>query len=162
MFEADKPIQHVENDEYGRKKYVDNLAYAILTDGLIVGVEGEWGSGKTSIKNMLIERLQQMPLPSRKTHLIEFDAWMYSRSGEMVSALFSEISAGLSPRLKWYQRLRVRLSGYRGRAFKHAVQLGLDILGACPFPVNVSIAMAVVSWGFQALSDKAQRRREEE
>ena len=111
MFEADKPIRHVENDEYGRKKYVDNLAYAILTDddseGLIVGVEGEWGSGKTSIKNMLIERLQQMPLPSRKTHLIEFDAWMYSRSGEMVSALFSEIAAGLSPRLEWYQRLRV-------------------------------------------------------
>ena len=159
MFEADKPIRHVENDEYGRKKYVDNLAYAILTDddsdGLIVGVEGEWGSGKTSIKNMLIERLQQMPLPSRKTHLIEFDAWMYSRSGEVVSALFSEISAGLSPRLKWYQRLRVRLSGYRGRAFKHAVQLGLDILGACPFPTNVNIAMAVVSWGFQALSEVA-------
>ena len=78
MFEADKPIQHVENDEYGRKKYVDNLAYAILTDddsdGLIVGVEGEWGSGKTSIKNMLIERLQQMPLPSRKTRCC-WSAW---------------------------------------------------------------------------------------
>ena len=155
MFEADKPIRHVENDEYGRKKYIDNLAYAILTDddseGLIVGVEGEWGSGKTSIKNMLIERLQQMPLPSCKTHLIEFDAWMYSRSGEMVSALFSEISAGLSPRLKWYQRLRVRLSGYGG-AFKHVVQLGLDILGACSLPANVSIGIAVISWGFQALS----------
>ena len=157
MFEADKPIRHVENDEYDRKKYVDNLAYAILTDndseGLIVGVEGEWGSGKTSIKNMLIERLQQMPLPSCKTHLIEFDAWMYSRSGEMVSALFSEISAGLSPRLEWYQRLRVRLSGYGG-AFKHVVQLGLDILGACSLPANVSIGIAVISWGFQALSEE--------
>lgn len=157
MFEADKPIRHVENDEYDRKKYVDNLAYAILTDddseGLIVGVEGEWGSGKTSIKNMLIERLQQMPLPSCKTHLIEFDAWMYSRSGEMVSALFSEISAGLSPRLEWYQRLRVRLSGYEG-AFKHVVQLGLDILGACSSPANVSIGIAVISWGFQALSEE--------
>lgn len=157
MFEADKPIRHVENDEYDRKKYVDNLAYAILTDddseGLIVGVEGEWGSGKTSIKNMLIERLQQMPLPSCKTHLIEFDAWMYSRSGEMVSALFSEISAGLSPRLEWYQRLRVRLSGYGG-AFKHVVQLGLDILGACSSPANVSIGIAVISWGFQALSEE--------
>lgn len=157
MFEADKPIRHVENDEYDRKKYVDNLAYAILTDddseGLIVGVEGEWGSGKTSIKNMLIERLQQMPLPSCKTHLIEFDAWMYSRSGEMVSALFSEISAGLSPRLEWYQRLRVRLSGYGG-AFKHVVQLGLDILGACSSPANISIGIAVISWGFQALSEE--------
>ncbi len=63
----------------------------------MVGVEGEWGSGKTSIKNMLIERLQQMPLPSRKTHLIEFDAWNVFRLGEMVSALFSEIAAGLFP-----------------------------------------------------------------
>ncbi len=158
MFEADKPIRHVKEDKYGREKYVNNLAYAILTDddsdGLIVGIEGEWGSGKTSIKNMLIECLRQMPLPNRKTHLIEFDAWMYSRSGEMVSALFSEISAGLSPRLKWYQKLRVRLNGYRDGAFKHAVQLGLDILGACPFPANVSIAMAVISWSFQTLSEE--------
>lgn len=50
MFAADKPIRHVEDDKYGREKYVDNLAYALLTgddsDGLVVGIEGAWGSGK--------------------------------------------------------------------------------------------------------------------
>ena len=58
MFAADKPIRHGEDDKYGREKYVDNLAYALLTgddsDGLVVGIEGAWGSGKTSLKNMLI------------------------------------------------------------------------------------------------------------
>ena len=45
LFAADKPIRHVEDDEYGREKYVDNLAYALLTgddsDGLVVGIEGD-------------------------------------------------------------------------------------------------------------------------
>ena len=43
LFAADKPIRHVEDDKYGREKYVDNLAYALLTgddsDGLVVGIE---------------------------------------------------------------------------------------------------------------------------
>ena len=90
MFTADKPLRHVSEDEYGRERYVENLAYAIVTgddsNGLVVGVEGEWGSGKTSVKNMLIERLQQqMCLPNRRTHIIKFDAWMYSRFGRTFS-----------------------------------------------------------------------------
>ena len=52
MFTADKPLRHVSEDEYGRERYVENLAYAIVTgddsNGLVVGVEGEWGSGKRS------------------------------------------------------------------------------------------------------------------
>ena len=31
MFTADKPLRHVSEDEYGRERYVENLAYAIVT-----------------------------------------------------------------------------------------------------------------------------------
>lgn len=158
MFTADKPIRHVSEDEYGRERYIENLAYAIVTgddsDGLVVGVEGEWGSGKTSVKNMLVERLQQqMHLPNRRTHIIEFDAWMYSRSGEIVSALFSEISEGLSPRLKWYQKSWIRLSRRKSKALFPVFQLILDILGVLPLPIGVNISIAFISWGFQNLSE---------
>lgn len=153
MFAADKPIRHVEDDEYGREKYVDNLAYALLTgddsDGLVVGIEGEWGSGKTSLKNMLIERLQQMPLPDRKTHLIEFDAWMYSRSGEIVSALFSEISAGLSLRLKWYQKLLMRFDCFNNNAITSVIHLIYRAINAVLPYFEIGISIGCISWSFQ-------------
>lgn len=156
MFAADKPIRHVEDDEYGREKYVDNLAYALLTgddsDGLVVGIEGEWGSGKTSLKNMLIERLQQMPLPDRKTHLIEFDAWMYSRSGEIVSALFSEISAGLSLRLKWYQKLLMRFDCFNNNAITSVIHLIYRAINAVLPYFEIGISIGCISWSFQNLS----------
>lgn len=156
MFAADKPIRHVEDDKYGREKYVDNLAYALLTgddsDGLVVGIEGAWGSGKTSLKNMLIERLQQMPLPDRKTHLIEFDAWMYSRSGEIVSALFSEISAGLSPRLKWYQKLLMRFDCFNNNAITSVVHLIYRAINAVLPYSEIGISIGCISWSFQNLS----------
>ena len=156
MFVADKPIRYAEDDEYGREKYVDNLAYALLTgddsDGLVVGIEGEWGSGKTSLKNMLIERLQQMPLPDRKTHLIEFDAWMYSRSGEIVSALFSEISAGLSPRLKWYQKLLMRFDCFNNNAITSVIHLIYRAINAVLPYSEIGISIGCISWSFQNLS----------
>ena len=156
MFAADKPIRHVEDDKYGREKYVDNLAYALLTgddsDGLVVGIEGAWGSGKTSLKNMLIERLQQMPLPDRKTHLIEFDAWMYSRSGEIVSALFSEISAGLSPRLKWYQKLLMRFDCFNNNAITSVVHLIYRAINAVLPYSEIGISIGCISWSFQNLN----------
>lgn len=155
MFAADKPIRHVEDDEYGREKYVDNLAYALLTgddsDGLVVGIEGEWGSGKTSLKNMLIERLQQMPLPDRKTHLIEFDAWMYSRSGEIVSALFSEISAGLSLRLKWYQKLLMMFDCFNNNAITSVIHLIYRAINAVLPYFEIGISIGCISWSFQNL-----------
>lgn len=158
MFTADKPLRHVSEDEYGRERYVENLAYAIVTgddsNGLVVGVEGEWGSGKTSVKNMLIERLQQqMCLPNRRTHIIKFDAWMYSRSGEMISALFSEISEGLSPKLKWYQELWVRFSQCKSKTAISVIQLFFNLLDVAFLSGGVSVSMEAISQSFQNLSE---------
>ena len=105
-----------------------------------------------ALKNMLIERLQQMPLPDRKTHLIEFDAWMYSRSGEIVSALFSEISAGLSPRLKWYQKLLMRFDCFNNNAITSVVHLIYRAINAVLPYSEIGISIGCISWSFQNLS----------
>ena len=58
---ADKPIKSADEDLYHWGAYADNLAQALrqcsLDEGLVVGIEGPWGSGKTSLKNLLIEKL---------------------------------------------------------------------------------------------------------
>ena len=63
-FSPEKPIQHLNEDRYGRNEYVRNLAQGLDrfpgSDSLVVGIQGSWGSGKTSLKNMLIEQLEQL------------------------------------------------------------------------------------------------------
>lgn len=62
----DQPIQSKEEDILGRDFFAENLANVLVNytrnqlhrNGLVVGVEGEWGSGKTSFFNLLKKHLQ--------------------------------------------------------------------------------------------------------
>ena len=57
--EPDRPIEGRSRDLLGRAPFAENLAKAILNyaykDTLVIGLYGAWGSGKTSIINMVIE-----------------------------------------------------------------------------------------------------------
>ena len=60
QLEKDLPITKKEDDILDREKFAECLTAAIInytnkeknTDGLVIGLEGEWGSGKTSLINM--------------------------------------------------------------------------------------------------------------
>ena len=58
-FSADRPIISREQDLLGRKSFAESVATAIQgwhgDDSLVVALYGPWGSGKSSIKNMMIE-----------------------------------------------------------------------------------------------------------
>ncbi|WEV47563.1 P-loop NTPase fold protein [Bifidobacterium sp. ESL0690] len=103
-FDADEPVHKLDDDKFERKEYVRFLAEALKKSpaehGLVVGITGPWGSGKTSLKNLLIDVLNKPaandddnPTP----HIVEFEPWMYSNSNKLVSLLFSEIAKVLSP-----------------------------------------------------------------
>lgn len=109
----DEPIRSVTDDRYGRREYVRNLALALSRfpgpGSLVVGIQGPWGSGKTSLKNMLVEQLAAAPLDKGKRKkekerggkviVVEFEPWIYSGSGRLVTLLFNQISLTLSGKL---------------------------------------------------------------
>lgn len=90
-------------DRFGRTTLIRNLAQAISASvskngSLVVSLEGPWGSGKTSAKNMLKESLTECWVNKRKhsnnyPRLInaEFDPWLFSESNDVVSLMFSSI-----------------------------------------------------------------------
>ena len=49
---ADHPISHPKDDAFGLSSFADALATSLLkmspADGLVISVEGPWGSGKSS------------------------------------------------------------------------------------------------------------------
>jgi predicted KAP-like P-loop ATPase len=58
---ADRPIASRDEDELGRRGFSEALANAIRgwsgRESLVLALYGEWGNGKSSIKNMTIEAL---------------------------------------------------------------------------------------------------------
>ena len=99
----DEPIHSITDDQYGREEYVRNLALALSrfpgSGSLVIGIQGRWGSGKTSLKNMLVEQLAVTSSDGEKVKVAEFEPWIFSGSGRLVSLLFRQIALALSEQL---------------------------------------------------------------
>ena len=62
MYHSDKPIDQFEEDLLGRAPFARQLADSILsidlTDSFAVGIYGKWGTGKTSVLNMMQKEIE--------------------------------------------------------------------------------------------------------
>jgi predicted KAP-like P-loop ATPase len=105
---TDRPIKGAAEDEFGRELFAKSLAGALsaatLGGGLVVALEGEWGSGKTSVLNMVQMSLEQMePLPL----VIRFDPWLISGSESLIESFLVQLAAELGQTPKCEQASKV-------------------------------------------------------
>ncbi|MBI3616880.1 MAG: AAA family ATPase [Candidatus Omnitrophica bacterium] len=102
MFRPDQPIQSKNEDLLGRQAFSIALADAICSyqdkNSIVVGLYGAWGSGKTSIINMSLERIEAISkdkLKKERPVVIKFNPWNYSDQNQLISQFFKQLSAGL-------------------------------------------------------------------
>ncbi|WP_329004045.1 KAP family NTPase [Kribbella sp. NBC_00709] len=90
---GDNPIKNAEQDRLQRREGARSVAADIreldASEGYVVGVVGPWGSGKTSIVNMIRESLEVAPA----VPIVEFNPWIFSGTDELVESFFRELSA---------------------------------------------------------------------
>lgn len=55
-------------------------------EGLVVGVLGPWGSGKTSFVN-----IPRQSFARAEISVVDFNPWMFSGAEQLVSAFFTEL-----------------------------------------------------------------------
>ena len=71
---ADQPISLVEEDLLDRSGFANLLAEGICASGnqysFVYGITGEWGSGKSSIANMITEKIGD------RMNIISFNPWL--------------------------------------------------------------------------------------
>lgn len=83
-------------DRLGREKFAQHVASMIRQwegrESLIVGIFGPWGSGKTTVKNQVIEKLANMPEPPL---IVAFNPWEWNGSEQVRQAFFEQLSAEL-------------------------------------------------------------------
>ena len=96
-FSADRPINSGSDDLLGRAKFAASLGKAIKSwkgkDSLVLALYGPWGSGKSSVKNLVLESLRASPpdCPS----ILEFNPWQLANQSQITEAFFSEIGTAL-------------------------------------------------------------------
>jgi predicted KAP-like P-loop ATPase len=96
-FSADRPITSAQEDLLGRTSFAESLASGISgwkgNDSLVVSLHGPWGSGKSSIKNMVLEALRRSDKVS--PIILEFNPWQWAGHEELARAFFHEVGLAL-------------------------------------------------------------------
>ncbi len=91
-YSSDQPITKLPDDKLGRSSFANRLADDIAAwDGdssLVIGLYGDWGTGKTSLKNLVLAAFKQR---RKKIPLLEFNPWQLSGSGGISQTYFNEL-----------------------------------------------------------------------
>lgn len=90
------PLDTEEDDELERAPLVDELYLLVTrsrTESMNFGVEGAWGSGKTSLLRMLRSRLADDGFS-----VVGMDLWSYRQPNQMIRAFFEQIGRALDQR----------------------------------------------------------------
>lgn len=96
----DKPIDTIEADILGFRHVAESLIDAISAQpnasSLTLGLDGAWGSGKSSILALIREALISAPKADCiGTVVVPFSPWLITNRTALVSAFFSQISGAI-------------------------------------------------------------------
>lgn len=85
-----------EHDLLGREGLINLLYNSILNCSTnhvyVIGIKGEWGSGKTTIMNFTKQKLKKAP---QILVVDEFDPWVFGSQESLLAAMYDEILKGI-------------------------------------------------------------------
>jgi predicted KAP-like P-loop ATPase len=95
-FSSERPIDTLAEDQLGRRDFATAVAKVINQwrgrDSLVLAVYGPWGSGKSSLKNMILDALVTQ---NAKTIPLEFNPWEWAWQEKVFEGFFGELSSKL-------------------------------------------------------------------
>ncbi len=116
LLSSDHPIDTGEEDRLGRRPFAElvaaEIAAAPRVGGFVTAVTGSWGSGKTSVINMVVEDLEAQETAT----VLVFNPWLFSGTERLAEHFFRELGtqlgeaddhrlAGIGERLSIYGQL---------------------------------------------------------
>jgi ABC-type transport system involved in cytochrome c biogenesis ATPase subunit len=143
----DRPIETAAEDKLERSGFIRRLADAVIArgtnaaTGVIIGITGPWGSGKSSILNLLATHILEI---KPETIVVRFDPWLISGRNDLIGEFIAELIAQLQQKAGRKKRFKTaveKLVEYGqmitplatvvpyGIAVKGALELAKDHLG---------------------------------
>ena len=164
-FHGDRAIEASELDRLGFRDVASRLATALVSSGIsgkfVVGLEGQWGSGKSSLLNLLRSELEK--LQSEAPHsVVAFEPWLVGNRDALLGALFAALLAAISK----VETSRGDTSRETTAAIRRATEaargfaVALSKLGDIVEVVGTATAIAPIGWmgkGFKAMGSAVER-----
>lgn len=102
MFKPDRPIESIKEDKLGRSTFAKALAETFLSykskESIVIGLFGDWGTGKTSVINMCLEHVENLSKNESKENkpiIVEFNPWNFSDQSQLTTQFFKQLSISL-------------------------------------------------------------------
>lgn len=93
MILPDSPITKKEDDLLNRLPLAKKIAELIKNhhndESFVIGIEGRWGSGKTSFVNLIKNDID------KETIVVPFNPWNFTGKNELISDFFSALMGGI-------------------------------------------------------------------
>lgn len=98
-FAGDRPWEEGGKDWLGFGPFANRIATSLVKQdaglGLVVGIEGKWGSGKSSLLNLTISELCAIDGPKRPV-IVEFRPWLVGDREALLASLFDELAKAVA------------------------------------------------------------------
>jgi len=100
----ERPIVESSRDVLERGGFVERLASALIgrktgqASGIVLGLTGSWGSGKSSLLNLLAAHIREKYPNSA---LVRFDPWLVSGRNDLIVEFIGELLAAIKLKAGW-------------------------------------------------------------
>lgn len=99
-FSSDKPVSAKADDRFQRYEFSKRISESIVqresSDGIVIGLYGAWGEGKTSILNFIDQELKSQ----ESVLIIKLNPWRYGNEETLLKKFFGKIAAILGRELE--------------------------------------------------------------
>ena len=96
MISPDLPITKLSEDKLNRGTFAKSLAKTILQysfpSSFTIGLYGEWGSGKTSLINMIIEAIEDI---DSNAIVLRFNPWLCTDPNQLIIQFFKQMATAI-------------------------------------------------------------------
>ena len=93
--QGDRPLDEKGVDRLGFETLASELAGALAsraaTSGMVIGLEGKWGSGKSSLIHLISAHMAKLEEQSRP-YVLHFKPWLIGSRDALITAFFDDLS----------------------------------------------------------------------
>ena len=147
---ADRPCLRPEQDQFGFMPTARVIARTIqeapAPRGLVLHVDGEWGSGKSSMLG-LVQHVLATPTPTgaKPVRQLSFNPWWFSNREHLAQTFLTQFLNILPDNGEQFRRLRELLAEYSD-ALGEGVAYAVALKTGAKWPLLASVAARLLRW----------------
>jgi type IV secretory pathway VirB2 component (pilin) len=152
-YQADRAVEKRSEDLLGRVPFAEAIADALVSwrenASLVVGLTGEWGTGKTSIKNFIVDALAPEEEPKR-ADIVQIAPWELSGTHDIEAHFFTAIERFLTRKNAPSEDRQI---AHRWRVAAAALGIGEALTQPLAQPISTGVvAIGLATMGIGALA----------